>query len=70
VASYRLADAGASYRGNVAQRLPIGAADTLRPTSQSVAPDVFGAMRFVSFPVQGFVTGQDMVRVQVREVLR
>jgi hypothetical protein len=70
VASYRLSDAAASYRGNVAQRLPPGAADTLRATSQSLAPEVFAAVKVVAFPVRGFVTGQDMVRVQVREVLR
>ena len=70
VVSYRLLDAGASFRGNVAGRLPIGAADTLRPTSQSLAPDVFAATKYLVFPVRGFVTGQETVRVQVREVLR
>jgi hypothetical protein len=70
VASFRLSDAAASFHGNVATRLPPGAADTLRSTTQSASPEVYAATRFVSFPIRGFLTGQDTVRVQVRDPVR
>lgn len=70
VASYRPGDAAASYHGNVATRLPPGAADTLRSTTQSASPEVFAATRFHSFPIRGFMTGQDTVRVKVRDLVR
>lgn len=70
VASYKLPEASATYRGKVAHRLPVGAADTLRPSSQSVAPEVFAAHRQVAFPLGAFMTGQDTVRVEIRHVMR
>lgn len=70
VASYRLKDGAATFRGKVARRLPPGAVDTLRSSTQSVAPEVFTATRQVAFPIRGFLTGQDTVRVKVRHVLR
>lgn len=71
VASFKLPDeAGATFEGSVALRLPPGAADTLRPTSTSLAPVLFGAEQHVTLPMDRFVTGSDTVKVRVREVLR
>jgi hypothetical protein len=71
VATFELPDeAGAALRGNVAMRLPPGAADTLRPTTQSVAPELFQAVQQVVIPTKGFVVGDDSVEVEVRHVLR
>jgi hypothetical protein len=63
-------EAGAAYRGQVAHRLPPGAADTLRPNTDSVAPEMFSAVKQVVLPTKGFVVGEDNIEVTVREVLR
>jgi hypothetical protein len=71
VASFTLPDeAGAAHRGHVANRLPPGAADTLRAQTDSVAPEVYGAVKQVVLPTKGFVVGEDNIDVTVREVLR
>ena len=54
----------------LSERLPPGAADTLRPTTQSVAPQMFAAERRVVIPINQFVVGEDDFEVEVREVLR
>jgi len=71
IASYDLPkEAGAAFQGKVAHRLPPGAADTLRPTTKSLAPQMFGAIKQVVIPFKGFVIGQDTIEVRVREVVR
>ncbi|MBW2525181.1 MAG: hypothetical protein JRI23_13440, partial [Deltaproteobacteria bacterium] len=70
VVSYKLPEASATYRGRVASRLPVGAADTLRPGTDSVAPEVFQATRKIAFPLGAFMTGEDTVRVAIRHVMR
>jgi hypothetical protein len=71
VATYELPqESAAAFRGHVASRLPPGMADTLSSTTTSAAPLVFGAVRQVVVPTKGFITGQDFVRVKVRNVLR
>src|SRR5690606_1145681 len=71
VASFELPnEAGAAFKGHVAHRLPPGAADTLRPTNDSVAPEMFGATQQIVIPTSGYVVGQDNIEVKVREVLR
>ncbi|RLB46886.1 MAG: hypothetical protein DRI90_26905 [Deltaproteobacteria bacterium] len=71
IATYQLPkEAGAAFEGKVAHRLPPGAADTLRPTTKSLAPMMFGAFKQVVIPLKGFVIGQDSVEVRVREVVR
>ena len=71
IASYDLPDeATAAFEGQVASRLPQGAADTLRPTSSSVAPALYGAQSQTVIPLQGVIVGQDTVTVHVREVVR
>lgn len=70
VAIFKLRENGATYGGKVASRLPPGAIDTLRPSSQSDAPETFGAQVQVAFPMKRFIVGRDTVRVEVRPVLR
>jgi hypothetical protein len=70
VIQYRLAEAAATYRGRVANRLPLGAADTLRSTTQSAGPEVVAANRYVVVPMRSFVTGRDTARIKVRTVPR
>jgi SpoIVB peptidase S55 len=70
VATFRLRDNAASYRGKVASRLPPGAIDTLRPSSASDAPEIFAAQVQTAIPLKRFITGRDSVRVSIRSVLR
>jgi len=70
VASFKLRENGAAFRGQVASRLPPGAFDTLRPTSESNAPEVFGARVQTPIPLKRFLVGKDSVTVKVRPVLR
>jgi hypothetical protein len=70
VASFRLRENGAAFRGKVASRLPPGAMDTLRPSSDSDAPETFVAEMRTAVPLQRFLVGRDTVRVKVRPVLR
>jgi hypothetical protein len=71
VATIRLpSEAGASFRGNIADRLPPGALDSLKTSSTSLGPDTFGATLQTAFPMQRFVIGRDHVRVHVRPPLK
>ncbi len=70
VATFRLRDNGAAYRGKVASRLPPGAIDTLRPSSASDAPEIFAAQVQTAVPLKRFLVGHDSVRVSIRPVLR
>lgn len=70
VATFRLRENGAAHKGKVASRLPPGAIDTLKPSSQSDAPETFVAQVQTPIPMKRFIVGRDTVRVQVRPVLR
>ncbi|AUX47391.1 hypothetical protein SOCE26_089110 [Sorangium cellulosum] len=70
VATFRLRENGAAYRGKVASRLPPGAIDTLRPSSASDAPETFGAQVQVPVSLKRFLVGKDTVSVTVRPILR
>ena len=70
VATFRLRETGASYKGKIASRLPPGALDTLRPSSQTDAPEIFAAQVQTAIPLKRFLTGHDAVRVMIRPVLR
>jgi len=63
-------ESGAAFRGQVATRLPPGAADTVRITSSSVGPETFGSVQQTSFPMKRFVVGRDRVRVQIRDSVK
>ncbi|WP_437481715.1 SpoIVB peptidase S55 domain-containing protein [Sorangium sp. So ce1014] len=70
VATFKLRENGAAYRGKVASRLPPGAMDTLRPSSDSDAPETFGAHVQVPISLKRFLVGKDTVSVTVRPILR
>jgi hypothetical protein len=70
VATFRLKESGAAWRGKIASRLPPGAVDTLRPSSQSDAPEIFAAQVQTAIPLKRYLVGRDSVRVSVRPVLR
>jgi hypothetical protein len=70
VATFKLRENGAAFRGQVASRLPPGAMDTLRPSSESDAPETFVAQHQTPIPLKRFLVGKDTVTVKVRPVLR
>lgn len=70
VATFKLRESGAAFNGKVASRLPPGALDTLRPTSESNAPETFGAQVQTPISLKRFLVGKDSVTVKVRPVLR
>jgi hypothetical protein len=70
VATFRLRENAAAWRGKMASRLPPGAVDTLRPSSQSDAPEIFAAQVQTAIPLKRFLVGRDSVKVTVRPVLR
>ncbi|MDI3284680.1 SpoIVB peptidase S55 domain-containing protein [Polyangium sp. 15x6] len=70
VASFRLRENGAAYKGKIASRLPAGAIDTLRSSVDSDTPETFVAQVQSAVPLKQFLVGRDTVRVKVRNVLR
>ena len=66
----RRSRAPAPVGGQVAHRLPPGAADTLTPTTSSVAPVLYKAHKQVVIPIKGFLVGNDTITVEVRDVVR
>ena len=70
IATFKLRENGAAFGGKVASRLPPGAMDTLRPSSESDAPETFGAQVQVQIPMKRFIVGRDTARVSIRPVLR
>ena len=70
VATFRLKETAAAFGGQIANRLPPGALDTLRPSSQSNAPEIYAAQVQTAIPLKRFIVGHDSVRVMIRSVLR
>ena len=70
VASIKLAEQGVAFHGQVAQRLPPGALDSLRPAVDTVAPEPFVSYVRTSIPIHRLLEGKDKVRIKVRPVLR
>jgi hypothetical protein len=70
VASIKMAEHGVAFHGQVAGRLPPGALDTLRPASDTLAPEPFVAYVRTAIPIHRFLEGKDHVRVRIRPVLR
>jgi hypothetical protein len=58
------------FKGHVAENLPPGAFDAIRPTSATIAPDPYRAEVHQVTAIPEFMTGQDRVTVEVRPVLR
>lgn len=59
-----------AFKGHVAENLPPGAFDAIRPTSATVAPEAYRAEVNHVVPLTNFMTGQDRVTVEVKPVLR
>jgi hypothetical protein len=70
VASIKMAEHGVAFHGQVAGRLPPGALDTLRPASDTKAPEPFIAYVRTAIPIHRLLEGKDHVRVRIRPVLR
>ncbi len=58
------------FRGHVADNLPPGAFDALRPTSATVAPEPYRGDVNTVVPMPDFMSGQDHVTIEVKPVLR
>jgi hypothetical protein len=69
VVSYAGANA-VLYKGHIAENLPPGAFDAIRPTTATVAPDAYRGEVHQVTTIPEFMTGQDRVTVEVRPVLR
>ncbi|HVU04842.1 MAG TPA: SpoIVB peptidase S55 domain-containing protein [Polyangiaceae bacterium] len=59
-----------TYKGHVAENLPPGAFDAIRPTSATIAPEPYRAEVHQVIPLSEFMSGQDHVSIEVRPVLR
>jgi hypothetical protein len=68
--NYDAGDSTVTHRGRIAQNLPIGALDTLRPTASSVAPDAYKTTTRNVFPLDQFMVGRDKLSVTIRPVVR
>jgi hypothetical protein len=70
VASIKLAEQGVAFHGQVAGRLPPGALDSLRPATDTAAPEPFVSYVRTFVPIHRLLEGKDKVRIKVRPVLR
>jgi hypothetical protein len=70
VVSYASTEATVTHKGRIAQGLPVGALDTLRPTSSSIAPEAYTTNVRQEFPIGQFLVGRDKVSVTIRPVVR
>jgi hypothetical protein len=70
VVSYASPEATVTHKGRIAQDLPMGALDALRPTSSSIAPETYTTTVRQSFPLGQYLVGRDRVTVTIRPVVR
>jgi len=68
--SYAKNAASVAYRAHVANDLPPGALDALRPTTTSIAPEAFRTEARYVFPLEQFMVGRDSVSISVKRVRR
>jgi hypothetical protein len=68
VLSYQSGDALA-FRGRIAEDLPPGVMETMRPTTSTVAPEPYRSQVDQVVPLDEFVVGSDTVTVQVKPAL-
>ena len=59
-----------TFNGHVAENLPPGAFDSLRPTAATIAPEPYRAEVHQVTMLPDFMTGQDRVTIDVKPVLR
>ncbi|MCA9639594.1 MAG: hypothetical protein H6718_17200 [Polyangiaceae bacterium] len=70
IVSYSAKTGGVAYKGMIAEDLPPGAMDMIRPTQSSIAPSSFSPMVRQVVPLPLFMVGGDRVDVKVRPVIR
>lgn len=70
VVTYDAGDSTVTHRGRIAQNLPLGALDTLRPTASSVAPEAYKTTTRNVFALDQFLVGRDKLTVTIRPVVR
>ncbi len=70
VVSYASPDATVTHKGRIATDLPMGALDSLRPTSTSIAPDTYTTTVRQAYPLDQYLVGRDRVTVTIRPVVR
>lgn len=70
VVSYASPDATVTHKGRIATDLPMGALDTLRPTTTSIAPDTYTTTVRQAYPLDQYMVGRDRVTVTIRPVVR
>jgi hypothetical protein len=70
VVTFNTGDAGVTFKGRVAQDLPPGALDSIRPETSSVAPETFQTSTRIVVDLPQFMVGRDRVSVTVRPVVR
>ena len=68
--SYASPDATVTHKGRIATDLPMGALDSLRPTSTSIAPDTYTTTVRQAYPLDQYLVGRDRVTVTIRPVVR
>jgi hypothetical protein len=68
--AYDAGDSTVTHRGRIAQNLPLGALDTLRPTASSVAPVAYKTTTRNVFALDQFMVGRDKLTVTIRPVVR
>src|SRR6185503_14361490 len=59
VASIKMPEHGVAFHRQVASRLPPGALDSLRPASETKAPEPFVSYVRTAFPIHRFLDGKD-----------
>jgi hypothetical protein len=69
VVSYAGANA-VTFKGHVAENLPPGAFDSIRPTTATIAPEAYRGDVHQVTALGNFMTGQDHVTIDVKPVLR
>jgi hypothetical protein len=69
VVSYPGANA-VTFKGHVAENLPPGAFDSIRPTTATIAPEAYRGDVHQVTALGSFMTGQDRVTIDVKPVLR
>jgi hypothetical protein len=70
VVSYASPDATVAHKGRIATDLPMGALDTLRPTTTTIAPETYTTTVHQAFPLDQYLVGRDRVTVTIRPVVR
>ncbi|HTM46341.1 MAG TPA: SpoIVB peptidase S55 domain-containing protein [Polyangiaceae bacterium] len=68
VLSYVSGD-GLAFKGRIAEDLPPGVMETMRPTTSTVAPEPYRSQTDQVVPLDDFVVGGDSVTVQVKSAL-